>query len=116
MINKNQECDIISDLLPLYLEQKTSEETGEFVREHLQECECCHKNLQFMDTSYEELLNAAMENKGGEKQSAQSLGQKNRRKTYKKSHMFGKAKGRLFVGGYLFFLFCWWIYIIACYI
>lgn len=115
MINKNQECDIISDLLPLYLEQKTSEETGEFIREHLQECECCRKNLEFMDTSYEELLREGTE-EGGHKQKEQGVGQKDGRKTYKKSHMFGKAKGRLFVGGYLFFLFCWWIYIIACYI
>ena len=115
MINKNQECDIISDLLPLYLEQKTSEETGEFIKEHLQDCECCRKNLEFMDTSYEELLNVGTD-KDGHKQTAHKVGQKNRRKAYKKSRMFGKAKGKIFVCGYLFFLFCWWMYIIACYI
>ena len=105
MITKNQECDIISDLLPLYLEHKTSEETGEFIREHLQECEACRKNLEFMDTSYEELLVA----NGNAKQ-------KKHTKKFKKSKLFGKAKGKIFVCGYLFFLFCWWMYIIACYL
>ena len=105
MINKNQECDIISDLLPLYLEHKTSEETGEFIREHLQGCESCRKSLRYMDTSYEELF--------AESRKAES--QKNNKKSHK-NMLFGKAKGKLFVYGYLFFLMCVWIYIIACYI
>ena len=56
MINKKQECDLISDLLPLYLENKTSRETGDFIREHLAECPECRKNLEFMNSSYEEML------------------------------------------------------------
>ena len=103
MINKNQECDIISDLLPLYLENKVSEETGDFVREHMQECENCRKNLEFMDTSYEELLigNVAKE-------------QEKKEKRFRKNMLFGKAKGKIFVYGYMLFLICVWIYIIAC--
>lgn len=101
MINKNQECDIISDLLPLYLEHKTSEETGEFIREHLQECESCRKSLKYMDTSYEELFAEAA-----------PAGQK---KQFHNNKLFGRAKGKIFVYGYLLFLICVWIYIIACY-
>ena len=106
MINKNQECDIISDLLPLYLEHKTSEETGEFIREHLQECESCRKSLWYMDTSYEELFAESKEKAMQKKESKKST----------KKMLFGKAKGKLFVYGYLLFLMCVWIYIIACYI
>lgn len=34
-------CKIIEDLLPLYIEELTGEETSCFVREHLAECESC---------------------------------------------------------------------------
>lgn len=34
-------CKIVEDLLPLYIEELTGDETGEFVREHLGECEVC---------------------------------------------------------------------------
>lgn len=34
-------CKIVQDLLPLYVEELTSDETGEFVREHLTGCEAC---------------------------------------------------------------------------
>lgn len=105
MINKEQECDIISDLLPLYLENKTGKETGDFIREHMKECEACCKNLKFMESSYEELWDEAEREE-----------QRKRRKKFKKNMIFGKARGKIFVSGYLFFLFCVWIYIIACYL
>ena len=35
------ECAIVKDLLPLYQEELTSPETGEFVKEHLDGCESC---------------------------------------------------------------------------
>lgn len=34
-------CKIVEDLLPLYVEELTSPETSEFVREHLAVCESC---------------------------------------------------------------------------
>jgi len=36
-----KECSIVRDLLPLYVEQMVSAETGEFVKEHLEGCEAC---------------------------------------------------------------------------
>ncbi len=38
-------CSIVKDLIPLYAEDLTSEETAEFVREHIDECENCRKEL-----------------------------------------------------------------------
>ena len=104
MINKNQECEIISDLLPLYLEGKISEESMGFIREHLENCEGCRKNLEYMEISYDEVFGDFTERKRI----------KNTKKVSKRT-LFGKAKGRMFVCGYLFFLFCIWVYIFLCF-
>lgn len=37
----SKECSIVRDLLPLYVEDMVSPETGEFVKEHLNGCEEC---------------------------------------------------------------------------
>lgn len=43
MIN---ECNIIRDILPLYLENMVSEDTAAFVRQHLEKCEACRRELE----------------------------------------------------------------------
>lgn len=98
MIDKKYECDIVSDLLPLYLEGRTREESNLFVRAHLEHCEQCRKNLEYMEISYEEILNTASIGKG----------------TEKKKHIkpFRKAKGTIFVCGYLLLLLLFWLYMI----
>ncbi len=40
------ECSIVRDLLPLYVEQMVSADTGEFVKEHLEGCEACRKECE----------------------------------------------------------------------
>lgn len=40
------ECKIVEDLLPLYAENLTNEESSEFVRKHVEGCESCYKLLQ----------------------------------------------------------------------
>lgn len=35
-------CDIVQDLLPLYLDDVLKRETAEFVKEHLKDCEKCN--------------------------------------------------------------------------
>ena len=40
------ECKIVSDLLPLYLENLVCEETEIFVKNHLSECEACKKEFE----------------------------------------------------------------------
>lgn len=42
------ECKIVEDLLPLYIEELTSDETSQFVQEHLQVCEKCAKSYRRM--------------------------------------------------------------------
>lgn len=41
-----QECSIVRDLLPLYVENMVSPETAEFVRGHLAACETCQAEVQ----------------------------------------------------------------------
>ena len=43
MNKKYTECDIVRELLPLYIEQKTGEESNELIARHLPECEECRK-------------------------------------------------------------------------
>lgn len=40
------ECKIVSDLLPLYIEDMVSAETSEFIKEHLEKCEICKADLE----------------------------------------------------------------------
>lgn len=42
------ECNIIRDILPLYVESMVSEETSEFVKEHLDNCPECAAELEAM--------------------------------------------------------------------
>ena len=42
------ECSVVRDLLPLYLENMVSEETGAFIKEHLENCPECTAELEAM--------------------------------------------------------------------
>lgn len=42
------DCDIVLELLPLYIEKKTCEESNFFVGKHLLECEECQQVYQLM--------------------------------------------------------------------
>ena len=54
------ECSVVRDLLPLYVEQMVSEETGAFIKEHLANCAACAAELDGMKAE------AAVEKVGGE--------------------------------------------------
>ena len=41
-------CNIIRDILPLYLDEVVSEDTREMVEEHLQTCEACRREAKLM--------------------------------------------------------------------
>ena len=36
-------CNVIQDILPLYIEDAVSDDTKELVEEHLQNCEICQR-------------------------------------------------------------------------
>ncbi len=42
----NLSCSVVNDLLPLYAEELTSEESAALVREHLEGCEACRARLE----------------------------------------------------------------------
>ena len=48
-MKKNEECEIVRDLLPSYLEKLTNEKTNEFIEKHIAECEECKKVLEKMN-------------------------------------------------------------------
>ncbi|HCL03944.1 MAG TPA: hypothetical protein DHW61_16315 [Lachnoclostridium phytofermentans] len=41
----NKSCDIVRDLIPLYLDNVCSQESRRFVEEHVEHCESCKKEL-----------------------------------------------------------------------
>lgn len=44
-----KECNIIKDLLPNYIEELTSNDTNNFIKEHIQECDSCKDTLKIME-------------------------------------------------------------------
>ena len=52
----NIKCDVIRDLLPLYMDDLVSEETKRLVEEHLEQCEDCRKYLEELKTSEEQAV------------------------------------------------------------
>lgn len=47
-MGKNNDCKLVQDLLPSYIDKITSQETNEFIEKHLSECEKCNKILKDM--------------------------------------------------------------------
>lgn len=84
-MNKQYTCDIIFDLLPLYIDGMTSPETAKVVEEHLKECEVCRQ-------TYEEMA--------GEIDISLPLKKKRRRRHHYKK----KSIGRMLLLGYILFL------------
>lgn len=42
-MKEKRECKVVQDLLPNYIEKVTSEETNQYIEEHIQNCEECKK-------------------------------------------------------------------------
>lgn len=55
-MNKEIQCNIVNDLLPLYTDELTSEETNSFIRKHLDECPNCQNEYRTLKA---ELSNSA---------------------------------------------------------
>ena len=47
-MKKNDECKLIQDLLPNYIEKLTSEETNTYIENHIKDCKDCTKILKDM--------------------------------------------------------------------
>lgn len=55
------ECNIVRDLLPLYAEKMVSEDSAEFVEEHLKGCEKCSAELEQLRRPDEMKINVSAE-------------------------------------------------------
>ena len=85
-MNKQYECGIILDLLPLSIEGMVSKETEQVIQQHLSECEGCRKVYEEMSLE----LDISVESK------------KNKRK---KRHKYRKkSRVRLLLYAYLLIL------------
>ena len=49
-------CDIIRDLLPLYVSQSCSENTNKTVERHLKKCNCCRESIHSLNDDYQNQL------------------------------------------------------------
>ncbi|KIR03568.1 hypothetical protein P261_02383 [Lachnospiraceae bacterium TWA4] len=76
------ECKIVGDLLPLYLENMLSEETMEFVKQHLKSCKQCSDEFEQMKVG---VKNHTIEENEGKKdvQALMTVKKKLRKKTMK---------------------------------
>ena len=45
---KNLPCELIEDLLPMYVDELASPVTNEVVKEHLESCENCNRKYKIM--------------------------------------------------------------------
>lgn len=52
MSEKYSDCEIVLDLLPLYLDGKTGEESNKYVREHLTICPGCRNVYKMMSMEF----------------------------------------------------------------
>lgn len=56
-----KECNIVKDLLPLYIEELCSEDSREYVEAHMENCKECRERLEYL--KYSELCVEAVEKK-----------------------------------------------------
>lgn len=47
-MKNSKECDIVKDIIPIYIEKLTSTTTNNFVEKHIEECPQCKKTLENM--------------------------------------------------------------------
>lgn len=52
-MNKQYDCNVILDLLPLSIDQLVSEETEQVIQNHLKECESCRQVYEEMNNELE---------------------------------------------------------------
>lgn len=56
-MNDENNCKIVKDLLPNYLDKLTSRETNDFIENHLKTCKKCQEDFDFMKKEFEKTNN-----------------------------------------------------------
>ncbi|MBQ9136332.1 MAG: zf-HC2 domain-containing protein, partial [Lachnospiraceae bacterium] len=62
MINQKIPCEMIQDILPLYVDELTSEVTNKEVEAHLAECEVCRESQKRLGTELKQVQEKKLEN------------------------------------------------------
>ena len=93
-MNKNKECFIVTELLPLYLEQQTGKHSNQYIEEHIKKCDDCRKTMKYMSGFYGK---CTIQKEGKNRQS-----------------FFEKIKKRI-LAGYAIVLIMIWVFIIVCF-
>lgn len=100
MSKESQKCDIVLDLIPLYLDGKTTEVSNLYINEHLKECKECRQVFGFMSAELPKMCDQS-------KKSFQS-DSKHQGFIRKFRHFCYKNKGKLIlIAGILGYLFIW---------
>ena len=92
-MSRKKECLLVTELLPLYLENQTGKYSNEYIEMHIKTCKECRMNMQYMSDSYG--IHKKIE------------------KTYNHKLIFKKAKKRILVG-YCVIMVIVWIFIFIC--
>lgn len=92
-------CEIIKDLLPLYLDDVCSKESRELVEIHLQECEQCKKEAGKMKTTY--LFEGSFIEENMREEELLMSGKRNLEQQVKKDYLEKAAFIDLFMNGLL---------------
>ena len=93
-MNKKSECLLVTELIPLYLENQTGKHSNEYIEAHIKTCEECRMNMQYMSSSYETCRKY-------EKINNQKL-------------LFERIKKRI-LAGYIIIMVIVWIFIFVCF-
>ena len=116
MENKLKDCPVVVDLLPLYLERKISRESAMFVQSHLEVCDNCRKECQWMQANFvdedrrNEAWNVTSEEWNAQREISEKRGAITHRRPFK---IFSMAKHKLLLYGYLLLLTVVVVYCIA---
>ena len=88
-------CNVIQDIMPLYVDEIVSEDTKKLVEEHLKECEDCRKEMEKMRAKI--ILPNKKKINQAEKELFQKLKHRliNRRQEFIQFWCFRKSRSRL---------------------
>lgn len=56
-MNNETKCNVVNDLLPLYMDELTSEETNSFIKKHLEECPDCQNEYRTLKAELSNSVN-----------------------------------------------------------
>ena len=93
-MNKKKECLLVTELMPLYLENQTGKHSNKYIEKHIKNCNECKREMKYMTEFYGKC--------------------KVHKEMLDKNLLFKKVKKRIIMG-YVITLIIIWIFIIVCF-